>query len=171
MSEPVIATVKELARWLDCSTTRVRKLAAEGTVVKLGVDRYDRNASVTAMIKRLRDRVERQGAVDPANLQASARLRMAKTALLEEKLKREAGRLVDADEARATWREIARGTAAMVLGLGPKIAAALPALTAADRALIAQILADDLQDAALERGFDFYSSVADDDGHDPPPAA
>jgi phage terminase Nu1 subunit (DNA packaging protein) len=171
MRQPVIATVKGLADLLDCSTTRVRKLAAEGTIVKLGHDRYDRDASITAVIKRLRDRVERQGVADPANIAASARLRAAKTALLVARLERVAGQLVDAQEAREAWREIVRGTSAMVTGLGPKITAALPSLTATDRETIRQILSDGLQDCALERGYTLGRPVEADDEHDPPPAA
>jgi hypothetical protein len=161
---PVIVTVKEMAYWLDCSTTRVRKLAAESTIVKLGHDRYDRDASVTAVIKRLRDQAERRGTVDPANREASTRLRAAKTALLETRLRREAGQLVEAAEARAAWGRIVRGTLAMVTGLVPKIAAAVN-LTAHDRAVIARIIEDGLEDCALDRGF-YVGSEADGDPGD-----
>ena len=171
MTEPAIVTVKELAFLLDCSPTRIRKLAAEGTVKKLAHDRYDRDASITGMVKRLRDLVERRGAVDPANQQANARLRTAKTQLLEARFRREAGQLVDAAEARVAWGQIVRGTTMMITGLAPKIAAALPTLTVTDQETNRQLISDGLEDLALDRGYNIGHSVVDADDDELPPAA
>jgi phage terminase Nu1 subunit (DNA packaging protein) len=153
-------TARELAILWACSERQVIELARDGIAVRLGRGRYDGPVSTTNYIRHLRGQAAGHVGKDPRfdAVKASVLQKQANTRLLEIKMRRVAGRLIEADVAKQTWMQIIRGIRQMVLALPNKIAFAIPTLTRADRDIIEQIVRDDLEDAAMERGFDFTST-------------
>jgi phage terminase Nu1 subunit (DNA packaging protein) len=149
----------ELAFRFDCSPRMIRKLAEKGIVTRLGRGRYNADASTTRYIRQLRQMAEQRVGRDPAvdGVAANVALKEAQTKLLETRLKKEASQLVDAAEAREAWGRIERGLRAFVMGLPGNFAAAVP-LTEHDRARVEKLVADGLEDCALERGYDLTGS-------------
>jgi phage terminase Nu1 subunit (DNA packaging protein) len=123
-------------------------------------------------IKALRAPSPEQVAAAPDwSLAESTRRRQAAMAQLAElDLAKAGGKLIEVDQVRELWARIVIATRNMFLGLPGKIAFEVPMLTAQDRATIARICRDDLEDAAMGRGLYFGDVVnrgggakADDD--------
>jgi phage terminase Nu1 subunit (DNA packaging protein) len=158
------ATARELAILWACSERQVIELARDGIAVRLGRGRYDGPVSTTNYIRHLRGQAAGHVGKDSRfdAVKASVLQKQANTRLLEIKMRRIAGRLIEADVAKQTWVQIIRGIRQAVLALPNKIAFAVPTLTHADRDIIEQIVRDDLQDLAMERGFDFTRRDSED---------
>jgi hypothetical protein len=149
-----------LADWLAMSTRRARELAAAGVFVKVGRGKFDLKASVQRHAEHTRESAAGRSAdVSSANL----KIKEATAKLAQLRYDREAGLLIEVDLVRRTWSPLMRGVRNLMLGWAAKAAFLIPAATAADRAALYQMTCDDLEDAALARGFDFSGTATASD--------
>jgi hypothetical protein len=95
------------------------------------------------------------------------KLKQTNTRLLQLKLDKEGGLLIEVQLVRQLWGQIIRGLRQFVLGLPGAIAFEIPVLTATDRSIMDRVCRDGLHDASLERGFDFDTEVPGEDVSDP----
>jgi phage terminase Nu1 subunit (DNA packaging protein) len=153
---------------LDCSARTVQKLALRGMVVRLGSGRFDQTMSIRNTVRHLREQAAGRAGQDAAtdSVAAGVELKQANTQLIRLRLQKEAGELVTVDEVRETWGRIMRGIRQFVLALPGKIAFEVPTLSAFDRSVIERICRDELEDAALGRGFNMNDQTGGD--HDLP---
>ena len=158
------ATSSELAELCRCTVRHIELLAQKGVMVRLGHGRYDWRLSVGNYVVHLREQAASRAGQDPAadSVGANVKWKEASTELVRLRLQREAGELVGVDDVRETWGRIMRGIRQFVLALPGKVAFEVPTLTAHDRGVIERICRDELQDAALGRGFEVNASVSDD---------
>ncbi len=149
---------------LDCTPRTIQKLALRGIVVRLGSGRFDEKTSIRNCIRYYREqsagRTGQDGTTD--SVAAGVELKQANTQLIRLRLQKEAGELVTVDEVRETWGRIMRGIRQFVLALPGKIAFEVPTLTAHDRGVIERICRDELEDAALGRGFNMNDQTGGD---------
>jgi phage terminase Nu1 subunit (DNA packaging protein) len=112
---------------------------------------FDAARSTRNYITELRKQAEGRGGAGVSA--ANATWKAAQTRLLELRVKKEEGKVIDVDDAREVWSAIVRGTRQMVLGIPGKVAFEVPTLTIHDRGVVERICRDALEDAALCRGF------------------
>jgi len=153
---------------LDCTPRTVQKLALKGVVVRLGSGRFDQTMSIRNCIRYYREQSAGRTGQDATTdtVAAGVELKQANTQLIRLRLQKESGALVTVDEVREVWGRIMRGIRQFVLALPGKVAFEVPTLTAHDRGVIERICRDELQDAALGRGFDMNGQTGGD--HDFP---
>jgi phage terminase Nu1 subunit (DNA packaging protein) len=160
--------LSSLSWLLDCTPRTIQKLALRGIVVRLGSGRFDEKTSIRNCVRHLREQASGRTGQDATtdSVAAGVELKQANTQLIRLRLQREAGELVTVDEVRETWGRIMRGIRQFVLALPGKIAFEVPTLTAHDRGVIERICRDELEDAALGRGFNMNDQTGGD--HDLP---
>jgi phage terminase Nu1 subunit (DNA packaging protein) len=154
-----------LASLFDCTPRQVELLAQRGIVVRVARGRYDLAKSTRNYIKHLREQAAARVGQDPDKdaVGANVKYKDASTRLLEMRLQKEAGQLIDVDEARSLWGGIIRQVRQAVLGVPGKIAFELPTISPHDRKVMDRICRDTLDDVAMGRGF----SVTKGDGEAP----
>jgi phage terminase Nu1 subunit (DNA packaging protein) len=154
--------------WLfDCSARTIQKLAKRGVIVRVASGQFfDQQVSVRNYVRHLREQAAGRVGQDPAAdaVGASVKWKEANTELVRLRLQREAGELVGVDDVRETWGRIMRGVRQFVLALPGKVAFEVPTLSTFDRGVIERICRDELEDAALGRGFDMNDQTGGDHG-------
>jgi phage terminase Nu1 subunit (DNA packaging protein) len=166
--EPGQIDLPSMAWLFDCSARQIQKLAKRGIAVRIASGRFDEKASVRNYVRHLREQAAGRVGQDPAadGVAASVAWKEANTELVRLRLQKEAGQVVGIEEVREIWGRIARGLRQFVLALPGKIAFEVPTLSAFDRGVIERICRDELEDAALARGFNINDQTAGD--HDLP---
>jgi phage terminase Nu1 subunit (DNA packaging protein) len=164
-----IVTAKEMAVALDLSLRRLRELGQHKILVRVGFNKYDRSASITAYIKHLKKlAAERAGQNDPARdvARANAHMREAQAALLRARFERESAKLISRDDAVALWSRIISGSRRLLFALPDKIAAAVPELSETDVSRIRQLVSDGYTDARMQDGYSFDCAASADTAND-----
>jgi phage terminase Nu1 subunit (DNA packaging protein) len=150
-----------LAQLFDCTTRQIELLAKRGICVKLGHGRYNAPASIRNYIRHLREQAASRAGIDASTDTAGAnvKLKETNTKLLQLRYDKQANNLIEVQIVRDGWGRIMRAVRQLVLGLPGKIAFEVPTLTLHDRAAIERICRDDLEDAALDRGYDVAARI------------
>ena len=141
-----------LAGLFDLDERTIRKLAADGIIVKGGArGQYQLGASIKAYVAHLREqaagRLGRDEAIDPATENAKLRREQRrnyelKNAILE-------GSAVAIDRIEPGWARIVRAVRSGMLAVPGKLAIRLPHLTPHDRQVVEETIRQQLTDAAL----------------------
>jgi phage terminase Nu1 subunit (DNA packaging protein) len=153
------ATSGELAELFGCSTRQIEALAQKGIIVRLSRGRYDRDASTTAYIRHLREQAASRAGQDPTidSVTANVLWKQASTELLQVRLAKEAGELVDVEDVKALWDSIMTAVRGQVLGIPGAFAFEEPSLTPYARQTLERICRERLTDAAMDRGYNVAS--------------
>lgn len=131
MTQKFIST-EALAAKLGLSTRRIREYVAEGVLVRSG-KQFDEDACVAAYAEHMRRAaVGKRGAGKSAGGEERRRLAAAQADVLELKLARERGSLVDAGEAAAALASIVLKTRDAILRVPDRLAAQMPHLSRTD---------------------------------------
>ena len=139
---PTAETMSEaqLSALLGITASRTRSLAADGTLIKIGRNKFDMAASVKAYCARLRESAERAGRPSAAgsdDLKAERlRLTRAQADKEETRVARERGELVPAADVNREWTSILRDLRNSLLAVPSRCGAVLPHLTATDTATL-----------------------------------
>jgi phage terminase Nu1 subunit (DNA packaging protein) len=150
MTKDNAVTAAELAWRYDCTTRQVGALAQAGIVVRIGRGRYDERASTRNYIAHLRKQAA--GRVGPG-ADANAQYKAVRTRLLELRLKRESGELLDREDVCQNWAQIVLGIRAHVLGIPNAFHFEEPSLTTHAKGTLDRLCRDRLEDMAMQRGF------------------
>lgn len=136
---PAIGKEADLAKLLGISASRCRTLTADGVLKKIGRNRFDVAASVTAYCARLRESAERAGrpSAQPDDVKAAAgRLKAAQADLAEIKAAQARGELVPSADVVREWSNLLRDLRNALLAVPSRCGASLPHLTATDIATL-----------------------------------
>jgi phage terminase Nu1 subunit (DNA packaging protein) len=153
LDDDATCTAPELAWLLGCTDRAIRGYLTRGLAVRAGKrGRYALGESV----RRIHRHVAEAAAGRAGTGLADARAKLATLQAAGQELRNASlrGETIPKADAIDTWRTIIRGVRQLVMALPGKIAFEVPTLTPADRATIERIARDDLDDAALGRGFD-----------------
>jgi len=165
-----IVTSQVLADWCGISVRRVRELSSAGVMVKAGPGKFDLKKSITKYMGHLREQAAGRSEIAAAAIE----LKQANAQLARLKFRKAEGTVIEAEIAFQIWSRIMIGDRNRYLALPGKIFFEVPYITPHDRRRIEQIVRDDLEDAALQHGYDFSGipgvDAADlakgDDDHD-----
>ena len=141
-----------LAGLFDVDERTIRKLAADGIVVK-GSRRgeYQLGASIKAYVTHLREqaagRLGRDEAIDPAKENALLRREQRENYRLKNAIL--AGSAVEIDAIEPGWARVVRAVRSAMLAVPGKVRMQLPTLTNHDGQVIEEIIRQQLTDAAL----------------------
>jgi phage terminase Nu1 subunit (DNA packaging protein) len=153
--EDTSATPAELAWLLGVTERAIRGYASRGLAVRVKGTRRGRYV-LGESVRRIHHAVAEAAAGRAGTSLTDARAKLALLQAAGQELRNAALRAEVLPKADAidTWTSLLRGVRQLVLALPGKIAFEVPTLTPADRATIDRIARDDLEDAALGRGFD-----------------
>jgi phage terminase Nu1 subunit (DNA packaging protein) len=157
-SLPKSATAAELALLWACSDRMVRQLAERGIAVKCGRGQYDLEQSSRNYVESLR--AAAAGRASEA-MTPQQRLKTAQAELAEIELAKQRKQWLPVADATEVWRSIIHGVRQRVLALPGKIAFEVPTLSRHDQGVIERIVRDDLDDAAMARGFIMDEAATD----------
>jgi phage terminase Nu1 subunit (DNA packaging protein) len=162
LDDNATCTSTELAWLLGLTDRAIRLYRSKGLAVRAKRGRYLLGQSV----RRIHHHVAEQAAGRAGNELATERAKLATVQREQIELKNAAarGEMVSKVDMVDSGREILRGVRQMMLGWPSKAAFELPVLGPAERAVLERLVRDDLEDAALGRGFGLV------DGGDPVPA-
>lgn len=139
-SIPSIGTESDLAQLFGIGASRIRTLARDGTVVRVGRNRFDVAASTRRYVERLRELAEKQPSAVPAEPDPlkveKLRLVAAQREAQEMKNAATRGELISAESVLRGWEGILRDVRNGILAVPSRCGAVLPHLTAADVARI-----------------------------------
>src|SRR5262245_17532784 len=151
-----MAKLAEAAHHIDLKERRFRQLIQAGVFQrpKAGGS-YDLDEVRVAYIRYLREQAAGRVGANPKTdaVAANVKWRQANTRLLELRLRKEAGDLLDRDDVSDCWRPIMIGTRNLVLGIPAAFAFEEPSLTGHARQTLERICRERLEDAAMSRGF------------------
>lgn len=140
LSEPIAATLAEadFARLLGTDSATLRRMAADGVMIRAGRGLYDVRASLPLYLERLRRIAARHDASAASDeLKAeSIRVKKAQADSIEIKNAASRGELLEAAEVERQWATILRDCRAGLLAVVSRVGAKLPHLTAHDLAEI-----------------------------------
>jgi phage terminase Nu1 subunit (DNA packaging protein) len=158
LDDNATCTAAELSWLLGVTDRAVRLYARKGLAVRAKRGRYLLGPSV----RRIHSHVAEAAAGRAGTSLADARARLATLQAEGQALRNAAlrGELLPREPVAQTWGRIIVGVRQRMLSWASKAAFLIPTLTAADRAALDQMTRDDLEDAALQRGFDF-SGIAE----------
>jgi len=160
-------TVGELARLFRCTERAIQLLAKSGTVVKLEPGRYDKDESVGADIVHLRQAAAGRGpGRTDGSLSPIDALRIEQRLLVEAKRRVLTSDLVPRDEIAPAWARVVRAVRSAMLAVPGRARFALPHLTVHDGEVLAEIVRDQLEAAALADKPPQVEGVADADTED-----
>jgi terminase small subunit / prophage DNA-packing protein len=152
LDDSTTCTGAELAWLLGCTDRAIRGFANRGLAVRSVRGKYLLGES----IRRIHHQSSEAAAGRSGNDLAAARTRLATEQADGQALKNATTRgeaIVKADVID-TWKALLRGIRQMALAWPGKAAFEIPTLSPADRGVLVRIVRDDLEDAALGRGFD-----------------
>ncbi|GGC90457.1 hypothetical protein [Chelatococcus reniformis] len=161
----------QLAALFDCSERTIRDLAQRGVLAKVGRDRYDAPASVTAYIRHLREQPSARGSgsgdLNPEQERARKDRALADKTELQNAVTR--GELVSAEDAEAAWVEMISIARSRLLAMPTKLGPALATMTTATEvqsAIEAEVTAalEDLAGTLVEGSEDPRAGGADSSG-------
>jgi phage terminase Nu1 subunit (DNA packaging protein) len=149
------ASSEQLAKLFSCTTRQIELLAKKGIAVRVGHGRYDPVASTTNYIVHLREQAAARVGQDPNAdaVAASAEFRTEQREYIRTRRLKLQGDLIEVAKVRDAWAQIIRLVRQSWLALPGKIAFEVPSLTLHDKQIIERIVKDDLEDAALARGY------------------
>jgi phage terminase Nu1 subunit (DNA packaging protein) len=155
MTDSNIVGAAELADWAACSTRRVRELAEAKIFVKAGRGKYRLKESLQGLIKHQRELAAGRAGLDAKTdiIAANFELKQSQARLAQLRYEREAGNLISYTTLHRVLDPITRAVRDMFLGLPGKIRFSIPTLSVTDLATIEQICRDDLEDAAMGKGY------------------
>jgi terminase small subunit / prophage DNA-packing protein len=151
LDDDTVVTAAQLAWLTGLSDRALRGHANRGLAVRAGRGKYRLGESV----RRLYHHASEAAAGRSGSALADARAKLA-TLQSEGQALRNAslrGETIPKADVLDTWTSLLRGVRQFVTALPGKIAFEVPTLTPADRSTIERICRDDLDDAALGRGF------------------
>ena len=163
LDEDTVATAAQLAWLLGVSDRIIRTYAARGLAVRAG----SRGRCVLGQsIRRIHAHVAEAAAGRSGSELTDARAKLALAQMEGQALRNASlrGETIPKADVVDTWRTILRGVRQMMLAWPSKAAFEIPTLTAADRAVLERICRDDLEDAALGRGFDLGEGLPEVEG-------
>jgi terminase small subunit / prophage DNA-packing protein len=146
----------ELGQLIGVTARAVRGLAERKVIARATRGRYALVASVRACLEHYREVAAGRGGEQGVLDLAQERARLARLQGDGQELKNATTRgeaIVKADVID-TWKALLRGIRQMALAWPGKAAFEIPTLSPADRGVLVRIVRDDLEDAALGRGFD-----------------
>jgi phage terminase Nu1 subunit (DNA packaging protein) len=151
LDDNATCTSTELAWLLGLTDRAIRLYRSKGLAVRAKRGRYLLGPSV----RRIHHHVAETAAGRAGSELTDARAKLAAAQTAGQELRNAAlrGETVLKVDVLDTGREILRGVRQMMLGWPSKAAFELPVLGPAERAVLDRIVRDDLQDAALGRGF------------------
>ena len=156
-----------VARWLNCSTRRVRQYAEEKLVIRAGPGRFDLEASVRGVVLYLRELASsRRGADGTDVVKASAALKDAQRKLAELKYQQLDGQLISLREAEAVWSGLVRSGRVLFQSLPARARVVLPHLTDADQATLEKLADDMLREIALKGPVPLPTGASDEPDED-----
>jgi phage terminase Nu1 subunit (DNA packaging protein) len=152
LDDSVTCTGAELGWVLGVTDRSIRSYAAKGLAVRAKRGRYLLGQSV----RRVHHHVAEEAAGRSGAALATERAKLATVQREQIELKNAALRAETLPKADVldTWTLLLRGVRQLMLAWPGKAAFEIPTLTVADRAVLERIARDDLEDAALGRGFD-----------------
>jgi phage terminase Nu1 subunit (DNA packaging protein) len=159
LNDEATCTAAELSWLLGVTERAVRKYASRGLAVRAKRGRYLLGQSV----RRIHHAVAEAAAGRSGSELTDARAKLA-TLQAEGQALRNAtlrGEAILRADAVDTWRVLLRGVRQLMLAWPGKAAFELPVLGPAERAVLERIARDDLEDAALGRGFDAGGGAED----------
>ncbi len=128
-----------LSALLGVTSSRLRTLVRDGTIVRAGRGQFDFSQSLTRYIARLRESAERAGRPSAGGDELKAeklRLTRAQADAQETRVARERGELVQADAVTREWASLLRDLRNALLAVPSRCGASLGHLTATDIATI-----------------------------------
>jgi phage terminase Nu1 subunit (DNA packaging protein) len=154
LNDEATATATELAWLLGCTDRAIRGHAARGLAVRAPGSRRGRYL-LGESVRRIHRHAAETAAGRSGSALVDARAKLAILQAAGQELRNAGlrGEAISKADAVDTWTSLLRGVRGLVLGLPGKIAFEVPTLTPQDRATVERIVRDDLDDAALGRGF------------------
>lgn len=150
---PKVATSAEVGEWLGISAQAVAALGRRGVIGKVGPRGYVLKDAVRKYAEHLRQALLGRGGADAAATAAKQRARLAKAQadMVEQKVRRAAGELLDAGEVEREWSGVLRTVKAGMLAIPSRCGARLPHLGPHDistidgevRAALAEVAVED----------------------------
>lgn len=130
---PGTMTEVELGAFLGIGTSRIRTLARDGHLVKVGRGRFEVRASLRNYLARLRDGAVKGGGQVPDEMKA-AKLRQTEAAAQKIEIQNAAarGELLPASAVASEWAGILRAVRAGLLAVPSRVSARLGHLSAHD---------------------------------------
>jgi terminase small subunit / prophage DNA-packing protein len=152
LDDSATCTSTELAWLLGLTDRAIRLYRSKGLAVRAKRGRYLLGPSV----RRIHHHVAETAAGRSGSELAASRSKLALLQAEGQALRNAAakGEVISRADAVATWTVLMRGVRGLMLAWPGKAAFEIPTLTVADRAVLERIARDDLEDAALGRGFD-----------------
>jgi terminase small subunit / prophage DNA-packing protein len=161
LDDDTVVTAAQLSWLMGLSDRALRGYANRGVVVRAGRGKYRLGESVRRLYHHASEAAAGRAGTGLADARSKLALLQAEgQALRNAALRGEAVLKVDAID---TWRTILRGVRQMMLAWPGKAAFELPVLGRAERAVLDRIVRDDLDDAALGRGFDLGGAESGQD--------
>jgi phage terminase Nu1 subunit (DNA packaging protein) len=151
-----MAKLAEAAAHIDLKERRFRQLVQAGVIPRSAPGgSYDLDEVRVAYIRYLREQAAGRVGVDPKAdaVAANVRWKAALAELLELRLRKEAGDLLDRNDVGEVWGRIMIGTRNLVLGIPSAFHFEEPSLTPHARKALERICRDRLMDASMGRGF------------------
>jgi phage terminase Nu1 subunit (DNA packaging protein) len=152
LDDSATCTSTELAWLLGLTDRAIRLYRSKGLAVRAKRGRYLLGPSV----RRIHHHVAESAAGRSGSALADARAKLATLQAAGQELRNASlrGEVVARGDVVDTWTVLLRGVRQLMLAWPGKAAFEIPTLTVADRAVLERIARDDLEDAALGRGFD-----------------
>lgn len=148
---PETMSESEIAVFLGVTASTIRSLTRDGKIMKAGPGRWDVRRSVASYVEHLRGIASRTGRArdqgDPLRAEQE-RLTRAKAEREALRLARERGELVEASEVVREWTAVLRDVRNGLLAVAPRVAQRLPALTAAELAVVTEEIRNALEGLA-----------------------
>jgi phage terminase Nu1 subunit (DNA packaging protein) len=152
LDDDTVVTAAQLAWLTGLGDRALRGYANRGVVVRAGRGKYRLGESVRRLYHHASEAAAGRAGTGLADARAKLALLQAEGQQLRNASLR--GEMVPKADVVDTWRTILRGVRQFVLAWPGKAAFELPVLGPAERAVLERLVRDDLDDAALGRGFD-----------------